>query len=733
MSSSNSSNGTPPLSEQMLAFLASEDSCDQVQDPSTDSLFAIMDPTLAKIILSLVISRIDCVYHPPPDRDATPQVRPSRHRRSQQSTPKPKPKPKHKLRIMSPRCQIDEMMNGDLYQTILDALPESQKELVVQIKEKWSTASAALGNCDGGNATTPKKSRDASISYCKVAIIKGFYAVVSAFVVDIYKYLPPTTAPFVDEMENRFKRVKAAATDFLQLRTMYEVVPTTITSNGNFSDVYKGRERGGLGRAVCIKMLKLIPGQQDIKDIKNEEGMAKCMSSPLFAKLLHSSSNDFIPFMVSEFLHGGELADYVKSVSLKQRLEDLPKLLRRVGACLLQLAVMEYVHRDIKDENMAFRGEAGNFDELVAFDLGLGRETTRSSDTYCGTGEFIAPEIERAGGEKGIKLTPAVDMFSAMVTVVRFIVREEGLKELERNPKTEAYDLDDVRTLLADHHVPEKFISLVCKGLTSKPTSRLTALQLHKHESLFGVPDPFDCQDLNPLKWVVALAETKALNEEFKKKSESDTETIAELTKENSKGQKRIAKLEVQLDKLQSSAPSNGTVEAVAAATAGTGANDASFFAKVPLLRDTYNGVSKDLTASAEATATRTGSATVDVARSAVKNEMLRRLRGAQCPITPADIDRFFCLGNPIPEGKRVGPSFSRENPLPSEIPTEDRIDNELTVTDTRGLLVSMGMKRGQDDPKEVLKNIVRPWWDSETDGDEEGTSSETEDDVASA
>ena len=120
-----------------------------------------------------------------------------------------------------------------------------------------------------------------------------------------------------------------------------------------------------------------------------------------------------------------------------------------------------------------------------------------------------------------------------------------------------------------------------------------------------------------------------------------------------------------------------------------------------------------------------------------MKNEILRLLEAAECSITSTDVDRFFCLGNPIPEGNRVGRSFSRENPLPSEIPTEDRIDNQFTGVYTKDLLESMGMKRNQDSPKKALKDIVRPWWDSETDGDEEGTSyvasSETEDDEAAA
>ena len=419
-----------------------------------------------------------------------------------------------------------------------------------------------------------------------------------------------------------------------------------------------------------------------------------------------------------------------------QRLKDLPKLLRRVAACLLQLAGMGIVHRDITDENMGFRGEDCNFDELVVFDLGLSREATKSSNTYCGTEEFIAPEIERAGGVKGFKLTSAVDMFSAMITVIRFIVLEELLKKLERDSKTRAYDLDDVRDLLADHQVPEQFISLICSGLTSKPTDRLTALELHTHESLSGTPDPFDRQDLTPFKWVVDLAKTKALNEDLEKKKKSDKKMIDKLKKDNGKGQKLIAKLEVEIDdlRLQSSAPPNGVVEASAAAPAGTGGNDASFRAKVPLLRDSYNGVSKDLTASVAATAAQTGSTPAPLSRSALKNEMLRRLKPFQC-ITSVDIDRFFCLGNPIPHKHTVDVPFSRENPLPPEIFSEDYIYLEaggMSDREAQKACAAMGMSQHTKRPRDKLKAIHSGWWD-QTDGDEEGTSSETEDDEAAA
>ena len=61
--------------------------------------------------------------------------------------------------------------------------------------------------------------------------------------------------------------------------------------------------------------------------------------------------------------------------------------------------------------------------------------------------------------------------------------------------------------------------------------------------------------------------------------------------------------MEIDDLRLQSSAPANGVVGAAAAASAGTGGNDAIFSRLVPLIRHAYNGVMKDLAASTGATA----------------------------------------------------------------------------------------------------------------------------------
>ena len=102
-----------------------------------------------------------------------------------------------------------------------------------------------------------------------------------------------------------------------------------------------------------------------------------------------------------------------------------------------------------------------------------------------------------------------------------------------------------------------------------------------------------------------------------------------------------------------------------------------------------------------------------------MKNAMMRRLAAAGRDIVGADVERFFNLGNDIPSDYSQDAVLKKIKPLPSEIPTDDRIDKELTVTAARDLLVSMGLKRGcTSSPKQLLKDIVRPFWDSETDGE---------------
>ena len=159
----------------------------------------------------------------------------------------------------------------------------------------------------------------------------------------------------------------------------------------------------------------------------------------------------------------------------------------------------------------------------------------------------------------------------------------------------------------------------------------------------------------------------------------------------------------------------------------------------LPFLRALFNGVHQEQIATENA-AVFNGDVPTDarvcIPRQKITNEMWRRIKDAG-PVSIGAIDQFLCLGNAVPTDHRVEAPFSRENPLPPEIFTEERIDQFKSLAVAQKVLHQTGLPKKVSDAAEKLKTMVRPWWDSETDGDEEGTSyvasSETEDDKAAA
>ena len=284
--------GGKSFAEQMLDLLFLEDTelSGLIENPSTKALIAL-PADLSVIALSFFISRTDCSYIThvsPTDRgETTARYVNTRHGKSEQLEP-----PKSTLVIVSPKTQICQIMrDGGEIEIIMNALSgaeaDPKKELIAKLQKRWSAVSDDLEDCDGSSATTPKKLKKVSSSpYSGDAIIKGFYAVVSAILVGNNEHLPSKSYKFVTTMMKRFKKNEEAAKELRRMKTIYRVDFEPLTQNGNFGDVHKATRRSD-GEAVCIKMPRLS-SYQTTKDVKNEESMAKCMSSPFFANLLDS-------------------------------------------------------------------------------------------------------------------------------------------------------------------------------------------------------------------------------------------------------------------------------------------------------------------------------------------------------------------------------------------------------------------------------------------------------------
>uniref|UniRef100_H0XN09 Protein serine kinase H2 n=1 Tax=Otolemur garnettii TaxID=30611 RepID=H0XN09_OTOGA len=100
-------------------------------------------------------------------------------------------------------------------------------------------------------------------------------------------------------------------------------------------------------------------------------------------------------YMVMELATGGELFDrLIAQGSFTER--DAVRILRMVADGIRYLHTLQITHRDLKPENLLYY-HPGAESKILITDFGLAHSGNRSGDwmmrTFCGTPEYIAPEV----------------------------------------------------------------------------------------------------------------------------------------------------------------------------------------------------------------------------------------------------------------------------------------------------------------------------------------------------
>jgi serine/threonine protein kinase len=121
-----------------------------------------------------------------------------------------------------------------------------------------------------------------------------------------------------------------------------------------------------------------------------EKSILSRMNHPFLVSMKHTFQTDTKLYFVMEFLQGGELFQHLKRVSCFT--ENQTKF---ICACLVlalgHLHNANYIYRDLKPENILFdeQGFAKLSDFGLAKEVGIGDV----ANTFCGTPEYLAPEV----------------------------------------------------------------------------------------------------------------------------------------------------------------------------------------------------------------------------------------------------------------------------------------------------------------------------------------------------
>lgn len=162
------------------------------------------------------------------------------------------------------------------------------------------------------------------------------------------------------------------------------------------------------GRFYAMKIVKKIAVVRDAKETmhtKAENNILKRVNHPFIVQLMYAFQTPARLFLVLEFVQGGELFTFLESENTLT--EDWARFyLAEIALALGYLHSLNVIYRDLKPENILL----GIDGHVKLTDFGLCKEDIQDRDiamTYCGTIEYMAPEIVRKVGHN-----KAVDWWS---------------------------------------------------------------------------------------------------------------------------------------------------------------------------------------------------------------------------------------------------------------------------------------------------------------------------------
>ncbi|KAI8376458.1 kinase-like domain-containing protein [Radiomyces spectabilis] len=170
----------------------------------------------------------------------------------------------------------------------------------------------------------------------------------------------------------------------------FEIV--RLIGRGSFGKVYQVIKKDS-NRIYAMKVLskRALIAQNEVTHTLSERNvLIQTFSSPFIVSLKYSFQTADDLFLVMDYLPGGELFEYLQR---ERRLtEEHTRFYAAEIVCALEeIHAHHVVYRDLKPENILMDGQG----HLALTDFGLCKElhNTDHTRTFCGTSEYLAPEM----------------------------------------------------------------------------------------------------------------------------------------------------------------------------------------------------------------------------------------------------------------------------------------------------------------------------------------------------
>ncbi|KAI6176469.1 Ribosomal protein S6 kinase [Aphelenchoides bicaudatus] len=174
-----------------------------------------------------------------------------------------------------------------------------------------------------------------------------------------------------------------------------------VLGKGGYGKVFQVRKRTGIdqGQIFAMKVMKkahVIRNQKDVSHTKAERNILEAVKNPFICDLRYAFQTGGKLYLILEFLSGGELFMRLEKEGIF--MEDTASFyLAEIIVALEHLHSQGIIYRDLKPENILLDATG----HLKLTDFGLCKEEIdgeQKTHTFCGTIEYMAPEILTRGG-----------------------------------------------------------------------------------------------------------------------------------------------------------------------------------------------------------------------------------------------------------------------------------------------------------------------------------------------
>lgn len=166
-----------------------------------------------------------------------------------------------------------------------------------------------------------------------------------------------------------------------------------VIGKGSFGKVMQVKKKDD-GEIYAMKVLRkdAIIARKQVAHTRAEKAILQKIQHPFIVNLNYAFQTEDKLYMVLDYINGGELFFHLKKEGKFP--EDRVKLYAaEIAQALHHLHSLNIVYRDLKPENILLDSDG----HICITDFGLSKEIKKDegTNTFCGTPEYLAPEVLR--------------------------------------------------------------------------------------------------------------------------------------------------------------------------------------------------------------------------------------------------------------------------------------------------------------------------------------------------